>query len=345
MVETSHPNLLKKENLENFDLAPNRETSQALDEAAAGWAARMDRAPLSDHETEELETWLSQDARRLGALMRARALFARAEAAWSLEPVFNRRAFKPSPAAPPTRRRVLGWGAGAAAAAGVAAFGYLATATTAYATARGEVRQVPLADGSNLTLNTLSEVKIRNGLSCRTRDLDIRLMTGEALLNLADGQTRDCVFRVGDWRLLADDGSLFISALPERPAQVTVHRGAAIVVGPDGGGGLRITEGRRLVLTPSADLAQRVETIPFDQLSRELAWREGQLAFHDDSLAQAAAAFARYSRQPIVIRDPALASESVSGLFAANNPVGFAEAIGMAFGAPVRVESERILVG
>ena len=80
-------------------------------------------------------------------------------------------------------------------------------------------------------------------------------------------------------------------------------------------------------------------------MERELAWRDGQLAFHDDTLASAAAAFARYSRQPIVIRDPALESESVSGLFAANDPAGFSQAIGLAFGVAVRVEPDRILIG
>nr|WP_316629462.1 FecR domain-containing protein [uncultured Brevundimonas sp.] len=304
----------------------------------------MDRAPLSEEEAVALEAWLAEDTRRLGALMRARALFSRTETAWSLEPLFNPRDFR-TPRATPSRRRVLGWGGAIAASAGAVAVGYGLTASTAYATARGEVRQVPLADGSSLTLNTRSEVRIRNGLGVNTATHDIRLVAGEVLLTLAAGQGRNALLKVGKWRLEATDGSFFVSALAGQPPQVTAHRGTMTVMGPGAGGGLRLDAGHRLTLSPAADLARAIQTVLPDQLGRQLAWREGQLAFHDESLDQAVATFARYSRQPIIIRDPALADESVSGLFAANDPAGFAQAIGVAFGVEVRVEPDRILIG
>jgi len=321
-------------------LAQHRETPRTVDEAAAAWAARMDRGPLSEQDAETLEAWLEEDSRRLGALMRARAIYSRTESAWSLEPIFNPSAFKRPRG--PTRRRVLGWGAGGAVAAsvGAALVGYSLTATRSYATERGEVRQVPLADGANLTLNTLSEVQIR----ARSDDRDIRVITGEVLLALADGSGETCTLRIGDWRLDTSGGSIFVSRIPDRPTEVTVHRGRVVITGPDATR-VRLDQGRRLVLAGGPGLAQRVETLAPDQLERELAWRDGQLAFHDDTLASAAAAFARYSRQPIVIRDPALETESVSGLFAANDPAGFAQAIGLAFDVAVRVEPDRILIG
>lgn len=325
-------------------MAQARETPQTIDEAAAVWAARMDRGPLSDEDAQTLENWLAEDPRRLGALMRARALFTRTESAWSLEPVFNPRPYNRRPAASPTRRRLLGWGAGGAVAASVGAatvIGYGLTASTSYATERGEMRQVPLGDGSNLTLNTLSEVRVRD----RSGGSDVRLMTGEVLLNVAPDVQRACILRVDDWRVHAASGAVFVSRLPDRPAQVTTHRGAVEISGPDLARPLRLDAGRRLILSEAAGLARRIETLSTDQLSRELSWREGQLAFYDESLARAVEAFARYSRQPIVIRDPALRDETVSGLFAANDPAGFAQAIGAAFGVSVRVETDRIVVG
>lgn len=327
-------------------MAQDRETPQTIDEAAAVWAARMDRGPLSEQDADTLEAWLAQDQRQLGALMRARALFSRTESAWSLEPVFNPRAFR-SGLKSTTRRRFLGWGVGGAVAASVVSVvvGYALTASRSYATERGEVRQVPLTDGSNLVLNTLSQVRIGSGSGADGVGDDIRLVTGEVLLSLADGRTQACVLRVGDWRLRADEGAFFVSALPGLPAQVTVHRGRLDVAGPGQAAGLRLDEGRRLVLTEEGDLFRRIQTVPSDQLARELAWREGQLAFHDQNLRKAAQAFARYSRQPIIIRDPALANESVSGLFAANDPAGFARAIGVAFSVEVQVEADRILIG
>jgi len=304
----------------------------------------MDRGPLLDEDAQTLEAWLAGDPRRLGALMRARALFTRTEAAWSLEPVFNPRPYDRRAATAPTRRRLLVWGAGGAVAASVGAatvIGYGLTATTAYATERGEMRQVPLGDGSNLTLNTLSEVRVRD----RSGGSDVRLMAGEVLLNVAQGAQRACTLRVDDWRVQVASAAVFISRLPDRPAQVTTHRGAVEISGTKLAGSLRLEAGRRLTLGETAGLERRIEKLSTDEMSRELSWREGQLAFHDERLEQAVAAFARYSRQPIVIRDPALRGEAVSGLFAANDPAGFAQAIGAAFGVSVRVETDRIVVG
>lgn len=321
-------------------MVQDRETPQAINEAAAAWAVRMDRGPLSEEDADTLEAWLAEDSRRLGALMRARALFSRTESAWSLEPVFG-----PDTAAAPefNRRRMLAWGAGGAVAAslGVGILAYGLTASSAYATGRGEMRQVPLEDGSRLTLNTLSKVTI--GTYYGTRH--IRLVTGEALLSLAGDQRRDYVLRVGDWRLRASAATFFVRYLPMGAPEITVHRGAVEITGPGSPDGLRLTHDRRLVLTAKAGLEQRIEERSFDQLSRELAWLSGQLSFRDESLADAVQTFARYSERPIVIRDPALARETISGMFAADDPAGFARAIGTAFGVEVRIDTDRILIG
>jgi len=65
--------------------------------------------------------------------------------------------------------------------------------------------------------------------------------------------------------------------------------------------------------------------LPPAQLQRQLAWQTGQIAFEGETLAQAAAEFARYSDTKIVIDDPALAREEITGLFKTTDPVGFAK--------------------
>jgi transmembrane sensor len=55
---------------------PERETSGAIDETAAGWAARLDRGDLSPEEQQALDRWTAGDPRRLGALARAMAVLA-----------------------------------------------------------------------------------------------------------------------------------------------------------------------------------------------------------------------------------------------------------------------------
>ena len=68
-----------------------------------------------------------------------------------------------------------------------------------------------------------------------------------------------------------------------------------------------------------------------------MAWQNGQIAFEGETLAQAAAEFARYSDTRIVIDDPALAKEEIAGLFKATDPVGFAQTIAISLNAHARI--------
>jgi transmembrane sensor len=95
-------------------------------------------------------------------------------------------------------------------------------------------------------------------------------------------------------------------------------------------------EGRSAVQPP--------QPVAPDAVTRELAWREGQLAFQGESLKQAAEIFARYSDTRIQIRDPALAREPVTGLFAANDPVGFSRAIARVFDARLERDGDDVVL-
>lgn len=64
----------------------SRESSEDIDDAAANWAARIDRGSLSDRETRDLATWTSADIRRRGALARAMAVLAHFDDAGASDP-------------------------------------------------------------------------------------------------------------------------------------------------------------------------------------------------------------------------------------------------------------------
>jgi transmembrane sensor len=61
------------------------------------------------------------------------------------------------------------------------------------------------------------------------------------------------------------------------------------------------------------------------KLERNLAWQYGRIALDNQTLQDAADEFARYSDVHIV-PDPAVATRTVTGLFASNDPIGFAKA-------------------
>jgi transmembrane sensor len=84
-----------------------------------------------------------------------------------------------------------------------------------------------------------------------------------------------------------------------------------------------------------------VETVA---VGRELAWRVGRIAFHGETLAEAAAEFSRYSDVLIQIDDPEIAKEKVTGLFVSQDPVGFANAVAVSFELRTEISDKKILL-
>jgi transmembrane sensor len=87
-----------------------------------------------------------------------------------------------------------------------------------------------------------------------------------------------------------------------------------------------------------------VAALPVAELHRELAWRDGRIAFEGEALGQAAAEFARYSDVRIVIADPELGREEIAGLYQANDPVGFAKAVALSLNARAEVGSGEVRI-
>ena len=320
-----------------------RETSATIDAAAAEWAARVDASPLDAEANAGLRYWLAADARRLGAYARARAILHHARRAKALGHDFDPDHFrgnafytetagvqplKDRGSKHPTRRRVLGWASGFVAAGAVGAVSLSwATAAQAYRTTKGEVRLVPLEDGSRITLNTESEVRVEFGRDIRA----IELVSGEVLFDVASDAARPFVVTVGSSRIMATGTSFSVKHLEGQPVEVLVRQGSIRVVGPDRQQAISksVTTNQKAIAAPGGVATRPI--IP-GELDRELAWLNGMLSFEDTPLSQAAASFSRYSDVEIVLADPAIGDRTITGLFAANNPRGFARSAALSLG-------------
>lgn len=296
-----------------------------IDAQAAEWAARVDNG-LSVEEQSVLDAWLAGDSRRLGAYAKARAVFAHVRRAKALGPDYDVAEFATQPAVElvrPSRRR-LWMGGAAAAAVTVAAAGVgLQVRNTRVRTRIGEVRLVPLPDGSSMTLNTASRATIDFSGTARR----IRLVEGEALFDVAKDSSRPFLVEAADTQVRAVGTSFVVRRLQDQPVQVLVREGvvevkreAALAAKP-----VRVRANTRAVA--AKDGAVDASAVTAAEVTRELVWREGLLAFEDVPLQQAIAEFARYSDTRIVVDDPAIGQETVTGLFMANNPTGFAQAV------------------
>lgn len=311
-------------------------TAQQIDAEAADWAARIDGGELPPEQNALFQAWLAADVRALGAYGRMRALALTSERARALGPDFNPAAFTPArilaPAFP--RRRLLQWGSAIAATAviGVGGTWHVLRQHGRFSTGKGETKVVALQDGSVVTLNTASEILVRYSDGLRA----VELVQGEALFDVAKNKNRPFVVTAGDTNVRAVGTSFTVRKLEATPVQVLVREGVVEVSKP-ALSPVRVSA-NSMALAPEDNSATiAAKPVPLVQVHRQLAWQKGQIAFEGETLAEAAAEFARYSDTRIVIQDPDLAREEIAGLFKATDPVGFARTIAISLNAHAQI--------
>jgi transmembrane sensor len=178
-----------------------------------------------------------------------------------------------------------------------------APAFTAYATQRGETREIALADGSRLTLGSASTLRIRLG----DKQRDVTLVDGEATFDVAHQADRPFVIGVADREVRVLGTEFNILSHADRLA-VTVRRG---VVAVSGGSEptVRLIKGQQLTHIKNT-ATSRVTQVDPDAV---FAWKSGKLIYRETPLGDVVADLNRYVATPIRV-DPSAASIKVSGV-------------------------------
>jgi transmembrane sensor len=263
---------------------------------------------------------LAADIRHLGAYGRAEAVLARLE---RLSLLGGLRTTLDAPGSGGWNRRqtLLAGGAAtvAATALGIAFFPKNAQEET-FSTQIGQMREVVLPDDSVVSLNTDSQVSIQ--FTGRTRN--IILHKGEALFEVTKDENRPFVVSVGGAQVRAVGTSFTVSLLPQKPIQVLVKEGIVELKQADipEAQPVRATANVRAIISPNAPIV--TIAVPEEELTRDLEWRHGRIAMDNETLADAVNEFARYSEIRITV-DSDVSDRTVTGLFASNDPVGFAK--------------------
>jgi transmembrane sensor len=299
--------------------------NQEIDRIAAEWAARRNLGSLSAEEQAVFDAWLAVDIRHLGAYGRAEAVLCRLERlnAVARDPALCEATEEPAW----NRRRVLltaGAAAGTAAAAMAASGLFLfrgGVSEKTLSTQIGQMREVVLPDGSIVSLNTNSEIAVRFTREARNIDL----LRGEALFDVAENKSRPFVVSAGDTSVRAVGTSFTVSRLPRKPIQVLVKEGVVELQRADTPQALpvRASANIQAIASPGAPIV--TVAMAEEKLARDLEWQHGRIALDNETLANAAAEFARYSEVRIAV-DPAISNRTVTGLFASSDPIGFARA-------------------
>jgi transmembrane sensor len=206
-----------------------------------------------------------------------------------------------------------------------------------YATPIGGLASVPMADGSQVTLNTDSQIRI----ALSETERRVELGHGEAFFEVSKDAARPFVVRAGNKRVIAV-GTKFSVRREGNVVQVIVTEGKVRVEDRAPAHGYRTDGSADVFLTPgsiaraddSGVLVQR-KTLP--EAEQQLSWRAGVLMFRDQTLGEAAAEFNRYNLHKIVIREPGVAALKIEGNFRATNVEAFVRLLESGF--PVRAET------
>lgn len=305
--------------------------SDRVEQAAAEWALRH---PLSGVEEAAMEAWLAEDPGHAGALLRAMAGLSLVDQA--IAPREDLAA--PAPQSSRTRRRLLA-GAGVALAASITGlFGWQYWRAQHVETARGEIRRLPLADGSVAMINTESALSVAIERDIRRVSLD----HGQAWFQVAKDRARPFVVDAGI-ALVRAVGTAFSVERRARGVEIAVTEGTVAVWAADASGAMTIIEAGQFARFHAGAAAPVVGTAPA-AISRALAWRSGEIALENETVSNAVGQFNRYNRQQLVIEDPQLARERLIGLFQIDRPGDFAATLVTSFDAQVTTTPQEIRI-
>ena len=325
----------------------------APDEAASHWLVRLDAGPLDPREQAEFEAWREESAINAAA-------FEQACNAWDLfedahdDSHLNALRESALTLGRESRRGMwLGAGAGIAASllmvvalnadlfrpsvsgtAQLAATSVQAGTQSAehgrveFATARGEKRTIDLADGSALTLNTDSAVRIEYSSERRF----VRLLRGQVLFEVAKDRHRPFVVQAADRQVTAL-GTVFEVMLDSNHMKVMLVEGKVVVdlvdYVSDHSSDAAII--KPVALVPGQEFAAAIGSAPHlakVDVDQKLRWRDGFEEFDDVPLAKAVEEMNRYSSRQLIVHDEATGHLLISGVFRTGNPERFGAIVG-----------------
>lgn len=283
--------------------ATSRPADDRVTETATTWFVRMRSGSASEAERQRFQAWLDADPAHSEA-------FAKAEALWDALGGLP----DPRPARERPRRLVIRRYALLAASLLLAAVGSLWALggydrlRADYATGVGEMRQVTLADGSVVHLNTDTALAVELGDERRL----VHLFRGEAFFAVAADRRRpfevvsdDVTARaLGTAFAVQSDGSALTVAVAE--GRVAVERAPRKAPASE-----PVTLGPGNVLRYAADGQVARFSADVDAIT---AWRQGKLVFANRPLRSVVAELDRYRPGRILLLSSTIADERFSGV-------------------------------
>ncbi|MEJ2457871.1 MAG: FecR domain-containing protein [Novosphingobium sp.] len=306
----------------------------AIEERAAAWLLRMSDGDCSEACAREFEEWLD-------------ASFEHAAAYWRLEHGYeqlDRLLSLPALEAGAEPRRKLPAVskllAMAATIAGLVWSGWfllgdrLTVGTphvVAYSTQRGQISELTLADGSQVSLDSGTTVRVGTGPDARKVWID----RGRAFFQVS--HDRDHPFQVyAGASDIVDLGTKFVVSRNKAVVATSVLEGKVrfSLSSPGNSRALTLTPGKSAIATRAT-----IRPVAGDlrQMRNDLAWREGMVIFEDTPISDAIAEFNRYNQRQLAIHTIKAEHIRIGGKFRFGNIDGFARLMREAYNVDIDI--------
>ncbi|MEJ0034942.1 MAG: FecR domain-containing protein [Gammaproteobacteria bacterium] len=184
-----------------------------------------------------------------------------------------------------------------------------------YSTGIGEQRSIALRDGSTVNLNSRSRIRI----DYSTRKRGVELLQGQALFHVAKDAARPFIVSAGTTQVRAVGTEFDVYRKPTGTVVTVVEGRVAVMNGSTDLNGTPeaqpLSAGEQLLVT------SRVVPHPAPaNVAAVTAWMQRQLIFDSTPLTEVAGEFNRYNERQFVIRDPALRTFQIDGVFSSTDP-------------------------
>ena len=332
-------------------------------EQACDWIAKLDRT-LTPVETQALQQWLTSSAQNHTTLLEVAALWDKMDTLQRLSDLF------PQPEKKPASHWQT-WAAAASVACVVllamfwfrpdlmqleqAAVPTVMASHSSYQTRIGETSTIELPDKSRLVLNTNSFVVVKYSAKARI----IELQRGEIMIDVAHDTSRPLSV-VAAGKIIQAVGTAFNVEVRNRQVELIVTEGKVLVetavaeVIQDEQrlakrlpvSALAISKGERVDLDASGQHEEKVRKIDPVDIAASLSWRNGNLIFRGETLAEAVAEISRYTDIQFELADDVkLTDIHVAGMFKTGDVNGLLDVFKSNFNiSHERLSSDKILL-
>ena len=225
-----------------------------------------------------------------------------------------------------------------------------------YQTGIGESNTIQLPDNSKIILNTNSFVQVRYTSSARIIDLQ----RGEIHIDVAHDKSRPLSVIAGGKviqavgtafnvevrndlvELIVTDGKVLVAAKNHKAAKTDIDKIATRLPVSS----MAISKGEKVDLALTGKIIDKVVKVDPVEVAARLSWRQGNLIFRGESLAEAMAEIGRYTDIKFELSDnKQLQQVQVAGMFKTGDVTGLLEVLSNNFNITYkRIGTDRIIL-